>query len=399
VTWLERVEREHDNVRAALRWSLESGKLEMAARLGGALGAFWLIRGHLREGTTWLEAVLPTTGSLPESVRAKTLLWAGALRFLQMDYGRAQAALEKSLELWHAQGNRYWMAVALNILGSSFLAQGDLQHATRPYRAGLEAARDAEDKGLIGLSLYNLGKLALNQGDYERAAFLSEESLTLFREVGDLRRVSLSLMNLARVALHKTDLERALALYREGLEIAKAVGAKNRIAEGLEGAASIACAQGQPVHSARLLGAAEAVRDDIGTPVSTDYWAVYEYSLETVRASLDEKTFAAAWAEGRAMMPERAIEYALAEEQPTPLADTVPEGPTTDEQLSPLTRRETQVALLVARRLTNREVAAELVIAEGTAANHVRHILAKLGFHSRRQIASWVLDRTCNPTD
>jgi ATP/maltotriose-dependent transcriptional regulator MalT len=339
-----------------------------------------------------LEAVLPTTGSLAESVRAKALLWAGALRFLQMDYGQAQAELEKSLELWRAQGNRYWIASALNILGSSFLAQGDLQQAARRYGAGLEAAHQAEDKGLIGLSLYNLGKLALNQGDYERAAFLSEESLTLFREVGDLRRVSFSLMNLARVALHKTDLERALALYREGLDIAKAVGAKNRIAEGLEGAASIACAQGQPVHAARLLGAAEAVRDDIGTPVSTDYRAVYEYSLETVRATLDEGTLAAAWAEGRAMNPEQAIRYALVEEQPATPEGTMPGGPSTNGLASPLTPRETQVAVLVARGLTNREIAAELAIAEGTAATHVGHILSKLGLRSRTQLAAWAVD-------
>jgi non-specific serine/threonine protein kinase len=394
VTWLDRLGREHDNLRAALRWSVEGGELEIAARLCGMLGAFWFVRGRLREGTMWLDAVLPAGSSLPEPVRAKVLMWAGALRFLQRDYAQARAELEESLELWQALADRYWMAGVLNILGSTFLTQGDLDQAALLYERGLAAAQDAGDTGLIGLSLYSLGKLALNQGDYTRAATLSEESLALFRQVGDLRRVSMSLMNLARVAVHRTNFERALALYQEGLEIAKAVEAESKTAEGLEGIASICCARGQPVRATWLLGAAETVRDAIGVPVSTDYRAVYEYSLETVRASLDGERFTAAWAEGRAMMPEQAIRYALADEQSTLRELTAP-----GEQVPILTARQRQVAALVARGLTNREIAAELVIAEGTAANHVGHILSKLGLRSRAQLAAWAVDQKLSLTD
>ena len=97
------------------------------------------------------------------------------------------------------------------------------------------------------------------------------------------------------------------------------------------------------------------------------------------------------------MAPEHAIKYALAEEGPTPPLDSVPWGASANGRAGPLTPRETQVAVLVARGLTNREIAAELVIAEGTAANHVQHILAKLGGHSRKQIAAWAVERGLYP--
>jgi DNA-binding CsgD family transcriptional regulator len=387
VVWLNRLDAEHDNLRAALSWSLEGGQPEVAARLCGELGAFWFVRGHLREGTRWLDTALGATEDLLGPVRAKALTWAGALRFLQRDHIRARAELEESLSLWQNLGDQYWIASVLNILGSSVLAQGGVQEATQLYEAGLAAAQGSRDKSIIGLSLYSLGKLALDQGDYPRAASLSERSLALFREVGDLRRVTLSLMNLARVAVHRAELDHALELYREVLQIGETVGANAKIADGLEGVASVACTQGQPVRTARLFGAAASMRDAIGVPVSTDYGAVYGRSLEAVRASLDEKTFAAAWAEGRAMNPEQAIRYALADGQPA-----VRELTTLGEQAPILTARQRQVAALVAHGLTNREIAAELAIAEGTAATHVGHILSKLGLRSRTQLAAWAVD-------
>jgi non-specific serine/threonine protein kinase len=162
------------------------------------------------------------------------------------------------------------------------------------------------------------------------------------------------------------------------------------IAYGLVGLASIAVARGQPVCAARLLGAANALRDAIGARLLV---TEQEFVPGAVRAELDEAAYAAAWAEGRAMLPEQAIEYA---QRVASLLSTTtaPWDSSTDEQVRALTPRQRQVAALVARGMTNREIAAELAIAEGTAANHVAHILARLGVHSREQIAAWAVEHS-----
>ena len=342
----------------------------------------------------WLDEALAAGEGLPDPVRAKMLMWSGAFWLLQGDPVRARADVEESLELWQSLGSQKKVPVVLNMLGSVVLRQGDTARATRLYQAGLAEARQVGDKGTVGLSLFNLGRTAARQGEVERAASLFEESTEIFGEIGDTRRLANSLMRRARVATGQADPERALALYQAGLELAERAGTRHSIANGLVGLASVAVARGQPACAARLLGAANALQDAIGARLR---FATDEFVPGAVRAELDEATYTAAWAEGRAMLPERAIEYAQSVISSLLSTTTPPRESSTDEQVLALTPRQRQVAALVARGMTNREIAAELVIAEGTAANHVAHILVKLGFHSRRQIASWVADRNLYP--
>jgi DNA-binding NarL/FixJ family response regulator len=161
------------------------------------------------------------------------------------------------------------------------------------------------------------------------------------------------------------------------------------------GLACVADSEGHTVRAARLWGVAEAIREAAGLqlPPSTHSVMEYEDRLANARAALGGASFESAWAEGKAMPLERAVEYALSEEEPAPTAAPPLEGTPADEQPPALTRREQEVAVLVARGFTNRRISTELRISERTAGNHVAGILRKLGLRSRAQIATWATER------
>jgi DNA-binding CsgD family transcriptional regulator len=190
------------------------------------------------------------------------------------------------------------------------------------------------------------------------------------------------------------DYDRARGLLQEGLEPAAEVGDESNVAYCLQGLAALAASEGGVARAARLWGAAEALLERIE---ATAYAhapdrSLYQGQVSAARAELDEAAWQAAWAEGRAMTPERAIEYALSEvEEPPTLVHE--QQPPPDERAERLTRREQEVALLVARGLTNRQIAQELSVSTNTANNHVARILRKLGLRSRAQIAAWMTER------
>jgi predicted ATPase/DNA-binding SARP family transcriptional activator/DNA-binding CsgD family transcriptional regulator len=389
--WLDRLEVEHGNLRAALRGSLDSGQIETAARLSGALGLFWFARGHLSEGIRWLDVSLCGRSTLSLPSRAKGLLWAGALRLEHGDYVQGQAEIEESLSLCTALGDRHRVAINLNMLGCNLREQGHLERAMDLLERGLLEAREAGDSNLIGLSLTNLGDVARYQGDYARAAPMYRESLALFRKAGDMRRAAFALTNLAYIANQQGDSEQARALYLEGLEQGQRVGDRHRLAVCLEGLADVALGWGEPTVAARLLGAAEGLRKALGAPLSVVQRAVYDRFTELAGSATGNIAYRTAWAEGRALTLEQAIDYAQMVRRSKPPGARLPGELPPEGQAAPLTARETEVAALVARGLTNREIAKTLVIAEGTAANHVHHILTKLGLDSRKEIAAWAV--------
>jgi DNA-binding CsgD family transcriptional regulator len=202
------------------------------------------------------------------------------------------------------------------------------------------------------------------------------------------------LFNMGLIEAARTDYPRATELHREALRAAREADDKNIIQLVFFGLANAAARRGHPARAARLWGASEAVREAFNmrlSPMSRSF-AGYEDNLSTARARLGEAAFEAAWAKGKAMPPEQAIEYALSEE-PASTAAPPPEETPADEPPTALTRREQEVAVHVARGLTNRQVSAELGISERTAGNHVAGILRKLGLRSRAQIATWATER------
>ena len=430
--WLDLLETEHDNFRAALSWALER-EIGLGARMACALCRFWHTRGYLSEGRRCLEAVA-RSDVMPVTVRAKALDGLGWIAEPQGDYERARVAYEESLRLYRSANDERGAANALGDLGSLALDRGDYEKATSLLEESLTLHRKLGSKEeVVGVldslgvlasakgdreqsmaffgealalsrgtgnvrrnatSLGNFGFTMLVHGDPEQATELLEESRALFRDIGDSSNVAISLMYSALAALARGNHERVRALSEESLKLLRKAEDRQHIADWLEIMAGGAGARGQVHRAARLWGAAQALREDIGVHLQPEVRRLLDPYLATARASLGEVAWQARLAEGRAMMPEQAIEDALSAEEP---AVPLPGAHRSGGGSTALTPREEEVATLVARGLTNRQIASELSISEHTAANHIAKILRKLGTGSRTQITAWVAERRTPP--
>ena len=313
--WFDRLELEHDNLRAALEWSLENGEAGAGLRLAGAVGRFWEVRGHLAEGRRWLEVVLRASGVAPTAARAKALKAAGNLvSFGQGDYASGRAFYEESLAIWRQMGNREGIATLLGNLGFVAYCQGDDASGHALYEESLAIRREVGDKWGTALSLNNMGSVATRRGDYAKANVLLQESLDLWQQMGDKHHVAMVLTNLGLVACGQGDYRLARSFLRDSLAIRRDVGDNLGIPESLEGFAGLAAALGRARRAARLFGEAEALRERIGAPLPYSERARYDRNLATARIRLGDAAFAEAWAEGRAMEKEEAINDALEEQ-------------------------------------------------------------------------------------
>jgi predicted ATPase/DNA-binding SARP family transcriptional activator/DNA-binding CsgD family transcriptional regulator len=441
--WVERLDVDHDNLREALSWFLERREAELALRLGAALWRFWFDRGYLSEGVRWLERVLAGSDPAASPVRVKALEGLGWLLQVQGDTEQAKATYEEMLKLSRELGDKGDIATALNSLGTVAAQQGDNERARVLLQENLEVLGELEEEGNPATTLKRfhalnlLGYLAINEeGDYARGATLWEESLAVARKVGDTERVGSALSNLGHPALLQGDYERARALSEEALAFAHELGSasvefapvafvnlglaalglgeheraaasfeetlvmsqnmgrKPQVIESLEGMASLAGALGEDTRAAHLWGAAEAAREVTGIALSPGERDLHEPYLASARSRLGEIAWEEALAGGRAMSLEEAVEYALSKEvEPATPTFPVPEASSADQPPVALTPREKEVAVLVAKDLSNRQIASQLMLSEHTVATHIRNILKKLGLRSRTQIASYFTDQ------
>ncbi len=318
-TWFNRLEREHDNLRAAVRWLLESNDAELALRLAGALGRFWEVRGFLSEGQHWLDRSLERAGAAqpPASARAKAaaLGAAGTLAFVRSDHERAAALLEESLPLWRELGNRAGVATSLHNLSRVRFYQGDHERAVALCEESLALRRELADKRGVAMSLNTLGVIARNRGDQTAARRLYEESLGLFRDLGDQWGIGLLLNNLARVARDLGDWTWTTKLCAESLALFREVGDRHGVAWVLSNLAIVAQSRGAWDAAARLFGVVDALRTALGSSslsLSPAERSTYEAAVAATRASLGDEAFSAVWAAGRALPLEQAIAEGLA---------------------------------------------------------------------------------------
>jgi predicted ATPase/DNA-binding CsgD family transcriptional regulator len=386
-SWLKRLEIEHANIRAALSWALDlkgarsKESAESGLRLAAALGRFWHAHSP-SEGREWLERGLTRVGVLPKSVRAKALREAGWIAIWQGDYEEAVTMLEEGLASFKELEDKPGAATLLANLGVAVVHRGDHRRVTA-LREEAEALRpELVDRSAIAYLLNFLGQAAVGEGDHDRAVARFEEELALYRELGDTRGIAMNFCCVGMTALAQGDRERAAARFEEALRLLQGRGDKVGIAYSLLGLAGVAVSRGRPARAARLWGAAEALREADGLPLSPFVRSLsdYEGDLATARAGLDERSFAAAWSEGRAMTPEQAIEYALSEEGHQSAQAPNPAG---------LSRREVEVLRLVAQGLSDKEIAARLVLSHHTVHRHVSSILSKLDLPSRSAAASY----------
>ena len=321
--WLERLEREHDNLRAALDWALERGQAELGLRLAGALGRFWEVRGFLSEGQRRLDRALALGASdqppASAGARSAALNVAGTLAYIRSDYERAAALHQDSLTLRRELGDRSGIATSLHNLSRVRFYQGDRERAVALCEESLGLRRELDDKRGIAMSLNTLGVIARNRGDQTAARSLYEESLGLFRELGDQWGIGLLLNNLARVARDLGDWTWTADLCAESLALFREVGDRHGLAWVLSNLAIMARFRGSWERAARLFGVVEALGESVGSSalsLSPAERGAYETAVAATRAELGPEVFAAAWAEGRMMPLEQAIAEALGASAP-----------------------------------------------------------------------------------
>jgi predicted ATPase/DNA-binding CsgD family transcriptional regulator len=387
--WLTRLQTEHDNLRAALSWSLgEKGDVGYGVRLAAALWPFWFARGYVSEGRRWLERAVSMSGRAAPYARANALNGAGWLATFQEEYGAAKTLIEEGLALYRELGDKEGIGSSIAYLG--FVAVLG-QREDIPVATLLEEATRLEpelkDRRTVANLLVLEGLAALGGGDLQQAVALNEEGLALYREVNDVLGVVAALTNIGLVTLAQGDHEKSAALLREGLRLASELDHKLYVQYSTIGLAGVAASQVRPVRAARLWGAAEGMSETYGTHLALAVRTLIDYEgrLAAARSQLDDAAWTASWDEGRAMRPEQAIEYALEKE-------VAPEPAVSEAYPAGLSAREAEVLRLVATGLTNAEVAAALFLSTRTVDWHLSSVYRKLGFHSRSEATRFAVE-------
>jgi non-specific serine/threonine protein kinase len=262
--WLDRLETEHDNLRAALARSTRSVEGETGLRLANALARFWLVRGYLAEARGWLSRLLAASPDAEAATRAKALNWIGIFSWKQGDYAAAQAAYERSLAMRRELGDRQGVGAVLNNLGLLAYEHGDYRSARALHEESLAVDRELGDRWGVAVSLIHLASLALMQGDHASARALNEESLALFRAFGDRGHTANALRSLGTLSSHEGDQASARALFEEALAICRQLGDRSGIAGALYGLGVAARHAGDASTARELLDESLAIFRELG---------------------------------------------------------------------------------------------------------------------------------------
>ncbi|HWQ11894.1 MAG TPA: tetratricopeptide repeat protein, partial [Roseiflexaceae bacterium] len=329
--WLQRLDLELFNLRAALSWAREQPAAEHALRLCATLQRFWYTRGYLSEGRRWTAHALtmvdqglplaePRPADAPDApqpaamigLHARVLNGGGALAWAQGDLAEAERFYARSLALRRELDDMVGVAATLNNLGAAAKSRGDDAQAIAYYEEALAIFRQLADRVNIARALSNLGWALVDQGDTRRARAVLEESLELRRQLGDTAGIATALKLLGDVAQHEEELAQAAALYEESLAMRWDLGDQEGVARSLEAMAQFAGVHGQPKRAARLWGAAEALRQAIGASLLPAERLAHERIVLAARQSFDPAEFDQAWAAGATMPLEQAVADARA---------------------------------------------------------------------------------------
>lgn len=377
--WLERMEACVGDLRAALQWSRDRGEAQVGLRIASQLWLFWDLRGRIREGRQWLKWLLSApSGGDPTTDRAAALNTAGYLAFLQGEYGQAQTDLQEAVELSRRPGGEQTLPAALDLLGLVLLRDGgSLDEAGALLEESLLLYRRRADAVNICKLLFHLAELLQMAGDFIRARELYAENLSMARQLGDRWNMALSLFNQGHLHYQTGRYGESEAPLRESLLLRHDLGDQRGLALCLEGLGWCAAAQGLAWRGALLLGAAEAMRERLGSPLSPSQAEAHEQSIEFIRGRLGPESLRAAAAQGRSMAQAELIAYVFRDDRRA------------DGEVHPLTGREREIVRLVTAGLTDREVAVRLHISPRTVDTHLRNVFKKLGVPSRTGLVAW----------
>ncbi|MGE5251016.1 MAG: tetratricopeptide repeat protein, partial [Bacteroidota bacterium] len=307
------LEIEHDNLRAALKWSLESDQAKAGLQMAGALTWFWRDNGHFREGNRWLEKLLTSDHGVRGTEQAKALRASSMMSRDMGDYIRAKALADSSIKLYRETGDNQGVGLALIELGATLNLEGTREEAIEILQESLDLLQSTKEMWGIAYAQVLLGVAWFRGGDIERAATHFEASLRLTRELGDYSLMAWALGGLGDVARLRGEYNRAIEMFKESLNLCQEGGDKTGPPFTMEALGLAVAALGRSQHAARLWGAAASWREAINEPVPVTYQKDYAAIITEARTQLGEKVYASAWAEGYAMSAEQAIALALEE--------------------------------------------------------------------------------------
>ena len=321
--WLDRLEAENDNLRAAIGWSLEAGDASVTARFGWALGMYWVMRARHSEGRLWMEQTAAQGGDLPAGMRARALWSLAASVYGSGENERLVAIAEEGVALSRQAGDRQSEAGNLGMMGFAAVQLGDFDRANRALDESLKIWRELGDAWAAAHILTHLAVPPLRLGDYQRAAAYAEEALVFTRQTGDRLAANIALHILAQAAWASGDHERAARYFQDALELTFEVSDRTNAAYCMQGLAAVAASRGESGRAARLLGAAEALLETAGIPLYAQVdLELHQRAADAAREQLGEQAWAEAWDEGRAMSFEEAVAYAREGDEALPTART-----------------------------------------------------------------------------
>ncbi|MDV7086718.1 protein kinase domain-containing protein [Rhodococcus opacus] len=385
--WIARLKREHANLREALEFSIDDDPAA-GLRIAAALYWFWSSQGLYNEGRRWLDQLLDRRSAATTLERVKALCYDSVMANSQGDLESGAALVATARTLTAHTSDPVLRAYSDCADGMLALYSGNLERACSHLESALAEFTARRDRTLETSLLYPLGTAYGLSGQTDRAIECHERALAITHTHGEKMYRAHSLWAMGIDVWRQGDTDRAVRVLEQSLELTRQVHTPRVATACLEALAWIACQQGDALRAATLMGAAEGLARSVGSAVviHTNLHVYHQNCDQDARQKLGDKAFGAAHRKGAQLGFDAAIAYALHEQHPGTST------PGTDASTR-LTKREHQVADLITEGLTNQAIADRLVISPRTAQGHVEHILAKLGFTSRTQVAAWVVER------
>lgn len=407
--WLEQLEREHDNLRAALKWLIESGQHPLAQRLASALWAFWAMYNHMREGHRWFEQALADSQDIAPALRARVIYAAASLAHFQSDQARAADLCEEALALLREQGDKRALALVLNGLGHVALTQRRYTYVLQLSQENLALARELGDRWKTTEALFLSVYGYLAQRDYQQASAAAEASLVLCRELGQPRPFANVLQLAGYASFNNQDQRTASERYLESLDLALQVKDEWLVVLCLLGLGEVAAHERMFGLAAQFWGRQEALRESIVARRTGLVRDLSEKLKAAIQQQYGERAFRQAWDQGRGMTIEQLLEAwekarnvkkssqaqdqaSSAEPHSQRTLYEVKRPAPAPQPFGQLTAREIEVLRLLAQGLTNAQIAAQLVVSPRTIDTHLTSIYGKIQVTTRSAAVRYALE-------